>query len=139
MKAIRLWTPLRPFNFLSDVVCRGSLPQQQYHQPNSKLHKNEIWLSYHLKASRFFEKIARRLHCLKITEKGLIVPNIKRAHWGKNPLFIQKFPWFWYFKNVNFMKNDISKMRFLWKMRIQNVNFAKNEISKMWTLRKIRF
>ena len=54
--------------------------------------------------------------------------SIPVSHWGKNQLFIQKFPWFWYFRNVNFVK-----------MRFHNLNFVKNEISKMWTLWKMRF
>ena len=49
-------------------------------------------------------------------------------HWGKNPLFIQKFPWF-----------DVSKMWILWKMRFQKgefcekLGFSKCEfLDKMW-------
>ena len=59
--------------------------------------------------------------------------------------FIQKFPWFWYCKNVNFVKNEISQVRFLCKLRFQKcengenwdfwtVDFLKNEISEMWIL-----
>ena len=43
---------------------------------------------------------------------------------GKNPLFIQKFPWFWYFKHVNFVENEISERWILWKMRFQKCEFC---------------
>ena len=71
------------------------------------------------------------------------------THWGKTPLFIQKFPRIWCLKYVNFVNNEISERWILWKMRFQNcefcekwdfrsVNFVKNEMSEMWILWKMR-
>jgi len=61
------------------------------------------------------------------------------THWGKNQLFIQKFPWL-----------DVSKMWILWKMRLwkcefcenwdfEIVNLVKNDIVKLWIWWKMRF
>ena len=64
----------------------------------------------------------------------------QKSQWGKNPLFIQKFPWFWCFKNVNFVKNEIFRNVNSVKIEIfRKVNFVKIEISKMWILWKLRF
>ena len=65
------------------------------------------------------------------------------AHKDKNQFFIQEFPWFWHFNNVNFVKNEILELWVLWKLRckkcefcekwdFRNVNFVIIEISEMW-------
>ena len=56
------------------------------------------------------------------------------AHWGKKPIFIQKFPWFWSFRNVNFVKNEVSKMWILWEMRFQKCEFCEK-----WGFRNVNF
>ena len=52
----------------------------------------------------------------------------QNSHWCKNPFFIQEFPWFWHFKNVNFEIIEISDWWILWKLR-----FWKREF--LWKLR----
>ena len=61
------------------------------------------------------------------------------THWGKNPLFIQKFPWFWYVKEMWILKMRFQKGEFCKKWDFRNVNFVKNEILEMWILQKLRF
>ena len=60
--------------------------------------------------------------------KNLYVGGTKNTHWGKNPIFIQKFPWFWCYKKVNFVKIEISEMWILWKMEFSICDF----LDKMW-------
>ena len=71
-------------------------------------------------------------HVIWVNLEKSPVHKLTVAHWGKNPLFIQKFPWFWYFKNVNFVKIEISEMWILWKMRFQKCEFCEN-----WDFRNV--
>ena len=87
------------------------------------------------------------LACKKTSTRDQLLQNqkIQVSHWDKNQHFIQKFPRFWYLKNVNFVKKWDSETWILWKMRFQycefcekwdfrNVDFVKNEFSDMWIL-----
>ena len=81
------------------------------------------------------------------------IPQKSSYHTGAKThflVFIQKFPWFWCYKNVNLVKNKNLEMWILWKLRFQkcefgekwdfrNVNFVKNKISERWILWKWDF
>ena len=49
---------------------------------------------------------------------------VRKAHWGKNQLFIQKLPRIWCLKNVNFVQNETLKLWILWKMKLWKCEFC---------------
>ena len=61
------------------------------------------------------------------------------THWGKNPLCIQKFQWFWYFKILILWKLLVQKCEFCENWDFKIVNFVTNETSEMWILSKMKF